>query len=334
MNSFVFLWMLTAQLASDDKLPIDEVKGAEDTVATFSIVARDPATGELGLAVQSRAFRAGRTVPYGKPGVGMIASQAGAARTPYGRKGMAMLEEGLSPDEIIKRLTEPDEGRGVRQVAVIDNEGRVKAYTGADCGHWAGHIEGENYSVQGNILAGEEVVKAMARTFESSKGELAERLMAVLEAGQAAGGDARGMQAGAIWVMEPYDPSHENEGSDRHRGVDIRVDDSPDPFKELRRLLNITLGWRHSRMSRRLAGEGKFTEAIEAQKKALTYNQADNVIYGLAQRYAQAGDVANALENLREAIAQNPRWKAVAARNTSFDKIKDHPEFKALIERE
>ena len=146
--------------------------------------------------------------------------------------------------------------------------------------------------------------------------------------------DARGMQAGAIWVMEPYDPSHENEGSDRHRGVDIRVDDSPDPFKELRRLLNITLGWRHSRMSRRLAGEGKFTEAIEAQKKALTYNQADNVIYGLAQRYAQAGDVANALENLREAIAQNPRWKAVAARNTSFDKIKDHPEFKALIERE
>ena len=117
-------------------------------------------------------------------------------------------------------------------------------------------------------------------------------------------------------------------------GVDIRVDDSPDPFKELRRLLNITLGWRHSRMSRRLAGEGKFTEAIEAQKKALTYNQADNVIYGLAQRYAQAGDVANALENLREAIAQNPRWKAVAARNTSFDKIKDHPEFKALIERE
>ena len=190
MNSFVFLWMLTAQLASDDKLPIDEVKGAEETVATFSIVARDPATGELGLAVQSRAFRAGRTVPYGKPGVGMIASQAGAARTPYGRKGMAMLEEGLSPDEIIKRLTEPDEGRGVRQVAVIDNEGRVKAYTGADCGHWAGHIEGENYSVQGNILAGEEVVKAMARTFESSKGELAERLMAVLEAGQAAGGDA------------------------------------------------------------------------------------------------------------------------------------------------
>ena len=175
----------------------------------------------------------------------------------------------------------------------------------------------------------------MARTFESSKGELAERLMAVLEAGQAAGGDARGMQAGAIWVMEPYDPSHENEGSDRHRGVDIRVAyDSPDPFKELRRLLNITLGWRHSRMSRRLAGEGKFTEAIEAQKKALTYNQADNVIYGLAQRYAQAGDVANALENLREAIAQNPRWKAVAARNTSFDKIKDHPEFKALIERE
>ena len=209
MKTFLVLWMLMAPFASDDKLPRDEVKGAEDTVATFSIVARDPATGELGLAVQSRAFRAGRTVPYGNPGVGMIASQAAAANTPYGRKGMEMLEAGLSPEEIIKRLTEPDEGRDVRQVAVIDTEGRVKAYTGAGCGYWAGHIEGENYSVQGNILAGEEVVKAMARSFESSEGELAERLMAVLEAGQAAGGDARGMQAGAIWVMEPYHPSDE-----------------------------------------------------------------------------------------------------------------------------
>jgi len=173
----------------------------------------------------------------------------------------------------------------------------------------------------------------MAKTFESSTGLLAERLMTVLEAGQAAGGDARGMQAGAIWVIEPYDPSHENEGSDRYRGVDIRVDDSSDPFKELRRLLNISLGGRYARRSRQLAREGKFTKAIEAQEKAFTYNQADNVIYGLAQRYAQAGDVANAIKNLQKAIAQNPRLKKLVMRNTSFDRIKDHPEFKILVEQ-
>ena len=334
MKKLWIVWMLTVSAVSGQDLPPDEVNGAEDTVATFSIVARDPATGELGLAVQSRAFRAGRTVPYGKPGVGMIASQAGAARTPYGRKGMEMLEAGLSPEEIIERLTKPDEGRGVRQVAVIDNQGRVKAYTGAACGEWAGHIEGEQFSVQGNILAGEEVVRAMARTFERTKGELAERLMAVLEAGQAAGGDARGMQAGAIWVMEPYHPSHETEGSDRYRGVDIRVDDSPDPFKELRSLLNITLAGRHSRMSRRLAEEGKFRAAIEAQEKARSLNPADNVVYGLAQRYAQAGDATKAIGALAEAIARNPRWKALAARNAAFDKIKDHQDFKKLVQED
>ena len=334
MKKLWIVWMLTVPAASGQDLPPDEVNGAEDTVATFSIVARDPATGELGLAVQSRAFRAGRTVPYGKPGVGMIASQAGAARTPYGRKGMEMLEAGLSPEEIIERLTKPDEGRGVRQVAVIDNQGRVKAYMGAACGEWAGHIEGEQFSVQGNILAGEEVVRAMARTFERTKGELAERLMAVLEAGQAAGGDARGMQAGAIWVMEPYHPSHETEGADRYRGVDIRIDDSPDPFKELRSLLNITLAGRHSRMSRRLAEEGKFRAAIEAQEKARSLNPADNVVYGLAQRYAQAGDATKAIEALAEAIARNPRWKALAARNAAFDKIKDHQDFKKLVQED
>ena len=152
-------------------------EAGEEIIATFSIVARDPATQELGVAVQSRAFRAGAIVSYAKAGVGAIATQASANQT-YGPRGLELLELGLSPDEVVRHLTSADPGRDRRQLAVIDAGGRVRAYTGSGTSDWAGHIEGENYSVQGNILVGEEVVRGMARAFESTEGELAERLMA------------------------------------------------------------------------------------------------------------------------------------------------------------
>jgi len=306
---------------------IDQLKGAESIIATFSIVARDPATQEIGVAVQSRAFRAGAIVPYAKAGVGAIATQA-AANSSYGPKGLALLEQRLSPEEVVKRLTGEDDGRDVRQLAVMDASGRVKAYTGSKCNYWAGHIEGKDYSVQGNILAGEEVVKAMARAFETAKGELAERMMAALEAGNAAGGDARGMQAGGILVVKPIDdPSVTTD-----HWVDIRVDDSPNPFKELRRLLNISIAGRHSQISGRLANEGKFNEAIEEQKKAIAMKPDDDqYVYGLAQRYAQAGDASNAVRTLRDAISKHAGWKALAKRNPTFDKVRDNPEFRKLV---
>src|SRR5262245_47633713 len=194
-------------MSGAQKAVLHQLKGAEDIVATFSIVARDPATGELGIAVQSRAFRAGAIVPYAKAGVGAIATQAAANQT-YGPKGIGLLEQGVSPEEVVQRLTAEDQGRDTRQLAVMDASGQVKAYTGSNCNYWAGHIEGKDYSVQGNILAGEAVVKAMAHAFETTKGELAERMLAALDAGNAAGGDARGMQAGGILVVKPpTDPS-------------------------------------------------------------------------------------------------------------------------------
>ncbi len=223
---------------------------ADPWFSTFSIIAFDPATNDLGVGVQSRAFGAGAAVPYAKPGVGAVATQASANRS-YGPKAIALLEQGLSPTEVVKRITDEDPGRDTRQVAVIDTKGRSAVYTGkrvidrnsdpADTVHfgaWAGHAAGRNFSVQGNTLASEAVVKAMAEAYERGAGSMAERLMDALDAGQSTGGDVRGMQSAGILVVRPLPPGSE---STVERIVDIRVDDAPNPFVELRRLLNLTL---------------------------------------------------------------------------------------------
>jgi uncharacterized Ntn-hydrolase superfamily protein len=218
--------------------------------STFSIIAFDPATSELGVGVQSRAFAAGAAVPYAKPGVGAVATQASANRQ-YGPKAIALLEQGLSPAAVVKRITDEDPGRDTRQVAVIDTKGRSAVYTGKHViernfdkddpvhyGGYAGHVTGKNFSAQGNTLASEAVLKAMAEAYEKGGASMAERLMDALDAGQSKGGDTRGMQSAGILVVRPLQP-----GSDStvERIVDIRVDDAPNPFIELRRLLGIAL---------------------------------------------------------------------------------------------
>ena len=301
--------------------------GDEEIVATFSIVARDPATGELGVAVQSRAFRAGAIVSYAKAGVGAIATQA-AANQAYGPRGLDLLELGLSPDEVVEHLTGSDPGRDRRQLAVIDAEGRVRAYTGSGTSAWAGHIEGDNYSVQGNILASEAVVEAMAAAFESSRGALALRLMDALDAGEAAGGDARGKQSGGVLVVRPISAP----GRTTDRWVDVRVDDHPEPFKELRRLVNMSVSRIHASEARLLAAQGRLSEAIEKQQEAIAIvPDEDQMIYGLARLYARAGDAANAVTTLRDAIERNARWRELAATQTDFDGIRNDPEFRTLI---
>ena len=299
----------------------------EEIVATFSIVARDPATNELGVAVQSRAFRAGAIVSHAKAGVGAVATQAAANQT-YGPRGLELLELGLSPDEVVDHLTGTDPGRDRRQLAVIDAQGRVRAYTGSGTSAWAGHIEGENFSAQGNILAGEAVVRAMAEAFESSTGPLALRLMDALDAGEAAGGDARGKQAGGVLVVKPIGDS----GRTTDRWVDVRVDDHAEPFKELRRLVNMSVSRIHSRDARDLAAQGRFNEAIAAQEEAIAIVPAeDQFIYGLARLYARAGDAANAVATLEKAIAINERWRGLAASQADFDNIRGNAEFRRLI---
>ena len=210
-----------------------------DPVATFSILGYDPATGEIGGAVQSRVFSVGNGVLWGEAGVGMVATQA-IVDVSYGPKGLALLRAGMSPEAILKAIWDSDPDprpdgwtKHGRQFAVIDAKGSVAAFTGPKATSWAGHKQGKFATAQGNILAGEPVVANMIKAFEETTGHLSVRLMAALDAGQAAGGDTRGMQSAAMLIVG------KGMGVWLNNDVVLRlqVDDSPDPFKEMRRLV-------------------------------------------------------------------------------------------------
>lgn len=345
MKKVLIALALTATLhAQDDKRSQTVGDGPDPWFGTFSIIAFDPVTNEFGVGVQSRAFGAGAAVPYAKAGVGAVATQAAANRM-YGPKAIALLEQGLSPAEVVKRITDEDPGRDTRQVAVIDAKGRSAVYTGkrvidrnsdpkdlVHLGGYAGHVTGENFSVQGNTLASREVVEAMAAAYKNGKGSMAERLMAALDAGQSKGGDTRGMQSAGILVVRPIPP-----GSDStvERIVDIRVDDSAEPFKELRRLLNMTMGvpQRLLTSAAELSKAGKHADAIAEAKKALDINpRSEPAMYALAKIYAASGDTKNALAQLSMAISRQPRqWKFEASSDPAFEKLRALPEFQRLI---
>ncbi len=201
---------------------------------TFSIVACDPDRGEWGIAVQSKFLAVGAVVPWAQAEVGAIATQAWA-NVRYGPEGLALLKDGVSASEVVDRLTRADPKSDVRQVGVVDAKGRAAAFTGAKCLDWAGHQVGDGYTCQGNILLAQDVVRGMSRAFESTPGDLPERLLASLAAGQREGGDRRGMQSAALLIVRTkggYD-----EGSDRW--VDIRVDDHPSPIEEVKRVFKL-----------------------------------------------------------------------------------------------
>jgi len=201
---------------------------------TFSIVAYDPKNNEWGVAVQSKFVAVGSIVPYAKAKVGAIATQA-YANTSYGPNGLALLEKGLTAEETIQRLIKDDEKKEERQVGIVDSFGNAASFTGSECFEWAGHIIGKNFSCQGNILVSEEVVKAMAKAFKKTRGDLIEKFFAVLDAGQEAGGDRRGRESAAILIVKEkgaYDG-----GTDNY--INIRVDEHPTPIKELKKVFEI-----------------------------------------------------------------------------------------------
>ncbi len=203
-------------------------------VATFSIAAADPAAGEVGVAVASRFLAVGSVVPWVRAGVGAVATQA-MANVAYGPRGLGLLAQGVAPDEAIEELTAADAGRALRQVGLVDASGRSATYTGPGCLEWAGGRSGRDYACQGNILAGPDVVDALATAFEETDGPLPDRLMAALAAGDAAGGDRRGRQSAALYVAR--------EGAGylgmNDRFIDLRVDDHQMPIVELRRLIGV-----------------------------------------------------------------------------------------------
>jgi len=204
------------------------------TVATYSIAACDLQAGQWGVATQSKFLAVGSVVPWAEPKVGAIATQA-YANPRYGSDGLKLLRDGFSAEEVVERLTSADEGRDQRQLGVVDREGRSASFTGAECLEWAGGRTGPCYAAQGNILVSAETVDAIAETFESSKGTLAERLLDCLDAAQAAGGDRRGQQSAALLVVE--EDGGYAQLSDTV--VELRVEDHEQPLLELRRIYRL-----------------------------------------------------------------------------------------------
>lgn len=207
---------------------------------TYSIVARDEQTGELGVAVQSHWFSVGSIVSWAEAGVGAIATQS-FVNVSFGPEGLRLLKEGKSAQEVLDELISKDEGRDFRQLAIIDSKGNVAAYTGAKCIQFAEHKVGRNYSVQANMMLNDKVIPAMSEAFEKTKGPLAERLVAALKAAQEVGGDIRGQQSAALLVVRGNSTGKIWED----RLIDLRVEDHPSPVKEIERLLKLYRAYEH-----------------------------------------------------------------------------------------
>ncbi|HLM55430.1 MAG TPA: DUF1028 domain-containing protein [Pyrinomonadaceae bacterium] len=295
-------------------------------VHTYSIVARDPATGEMGVAVQSHWFSVGSVVAWAEAGVGAVATQSFVDPS-YGRNGLELMRGGASAEDALKTLLSRDEGRDVRQVAMLDARGRVAAHTGAKCIEAAGHRTGRDYSVQANLMSNPQVWPAMARAFETSKGDLADRMLAALDAAQAAGGDIRGKQSAALLVVKA-----ESSGKPwADRPFDLRVDDHPEPLKELRRLVRLQRAYNHMNAGD-LAVERKDNEAALREYSAAQKLVPDNLemAYWHAVALVNMNRTDEALPIFRRVFAADPNYRTLTPRLTKAGIL---PDDKKLIDR-
>lgn len=296
-------------------------------VHTYSIVARDPATGELGVAVQSHWFGVGPIVPWAEAGVGAVATQS-FVEPAYGPNGLALMRAGKSAPDALKELLAKDEARDVRQVAMIDSQGRVDAWTGAKDIQAAGHQVGQNYSVQANLMLNDKVWPAMARAFESAKGDLADRMLAALDAAQSVGGDIRGKQSAALIVVtgkptgQPW----------KDRTYDLRVDDSPEPLKELRRLVTLQRAYNHMN-----AGD-LAVERNDAPGALREYSAAEKLVPGNAEMtywhavaLVNMGKIDESLPLFRKVFALDRNWVELTRRLPRSGLLPDDPKLMARL---
>jgi uncharacterized Ntn-hydrolase superfamily protein len=317
LGSFVLLHLCILFQAQSQHVP----------VSTFSIVARDSVTGELGIAVASRFFAVGSVVPWAEADVGAIATQS-FANTSYGWRGLDLLHQGARPEEALEILLRDDAEREKRQVGIVSATGEAVTYTGSQCLAWAGGRSGPNYAIQGNILASETVVVEMEKGFIHTHGTLAERLYAALVAGDAAGGDSRGKQSAAMLVVK----EGAGYGGFTDRAIDIRVDDHPEPFKELGRLLNyaqMNYAWNEGWTA---FTKKRYEDALLYQERAARLGPENaEVLYDLAVIRLAAGKKAEALEVLKNALQLNPKLKKQASVDGDLASLRGNPEFDVLI---
>ncbi|MGH9463190.1 MAG: DUF1028 domain-containing protein [Vicinamibacteria bacterium] len=330
----MFLSLLLAQSPAKGNVEI-EAEGADaegrardrSLVSTFSIVAGDPETGELGVAVASRFFAVGSVVPWARADVGAVATQS-FANTSFGWRGIELLEKGLTPQEVGDVLLRHDDNPKRRQLGIVAPDGSSFTYTGENCIPWAGGRRGPHYAIQGNILASEEVVSSMEKTFLETGGTLADRLYAALLAGDAAGGDARGKQSAALLVVE----REAGYGGYNDRAIDIRVDDHAQPFEELGRLLQFAqvnyswnVGWT-------LFTQKRYQEALPPMERtAALAPENGEVLYDLAVIRLAAGNVQDALQALEKAVALNPKLKNQAMEDEDLAALRGNPAFESLL---
>ena len=277
---------------------------------TFSIVARDTVTGEMGVAVQSHWFSVGSLVTWGKAGVGVVATQS-FVNPSFGPRGLSLLENGLTPKLAVETLLELDEGRAVRQLAILDVQGNVAAYTGEHCIEAAGHIIGDNFSVQANLMDKNTVWPAMAKAFENAKGSLAERMLVAMEAAQKEGGDIRGKQSAAILVVKAKSTGNSWED----KVVDLRVEDNDNPLAEMRRLLDIHTAYEFMNMGDLAVEMGDNVLAKELYMNAQELNPNNlEMQYWYAVTLANNGELIAAKAIFREIFKRNPKWKELTPR--------------------
>ena len=296
---------------------------------TFSIIGRDPNTGQLGMAVHSKTIAVGSRTRGGKGGVAVFAHQS-ASNPMYSTIGIELLEAGFTPQKALDMMLRSDEGRNSRQVAILDAQGRTAAWTSPTITDWKGHKCGVNYCAQGNTLTGPEVVEAMAKSFESSSptsAPLAERLLDALEAGQAQGGDKRGVQSASLMILKPL--AIQGFGD---RELDLRVDEHRTPFAELRRILNaVRSGEMLSEANARLTAKdlkGALEKAHAAREKSPTN---DNAWVVLANIHLQMGQKSEALSAIGRAVELNPANKRQLQSNRAFETLYKDPDFLKIV---
>jgi len=296
-------------------------------IHTFSIVARDQETGEMGIAVQSHAFSVGAAVPWAEAGVGAVATQS-LTRIDYGPEGLALMRHGMSARQALGALLKNDENRDVRQVAMVDAHGGVAAHTGTKCIAAAGHLTGEGFSVQANLMRDDSIWPAMKEAYEGAEGDLADRLVTTLEAAQAAGGDIRGQQSAALLIVSGERSTRYWEG----RIFDLRVEDSPQPIAELRRLVQLQRAYRYADRADELMAVRNFEDAMGALAKAAAL--APEVVelrFWAAASLFSAGKEDEALAIFREVFVKEPIWAELAPRLVPLGLLPDDPDALARI---
>ncbi len=294
---------------------------------TYSIVARDVETGQLGVAVQSHWFSVGSLVCWGEAGVGVVATQS-VVNVDYGPMGLERMRAGLSAPQALAELVAADEGRDLRQVAMVDAQGRVAAQTGERCIAEAGHELGDAFSVQANMMASPSVWPAMAEAYRQAPGDLAERLMMALDAAQAAGGDVRGKQSAAMLIVGGERLQQPWKGN----LLELRVEDHPEPLAELRRLLHLHRAYEHSNQGDELLGKDRVEAALsEYRIAAQMAPQIPELPFWQAVTLADLGRLDEALPLFRDVFAHDPNLAILVQRLPASGMLRDDAQLMARI---